>query len=440
MSYRIFISHKVERDKDIARILSDKLRLLSQTNIKVLTCEKTLGGSDWQHWIDENVSSCDMLLYLHTSDEQDLDWCWYEVGVFRGAQGDSRNLVCIKHPALKNPAHLSRYQSYDATHEGLKRFFKETINDGAFSGGKKFNDQLLDSDSNELDQTVSAIVNLFEERQATTYYFRKRLEIGPLTLDPLDPEQALLDAPVTANDVTRELLQLPNIGLKWKDVLTQFQSQQHAWVEDLQQCVKAIRNRGYPKQVMTPFETVNGRICYPVLGRVTRVKNSPVQLVVAFVEGAPTQPENEHTSDLARSPEPLNTILALLNLARRFRWNILSLYHARLTGYLEEDSNLREILAELNEAIARLMQEADKNDFLQPQHLTPIFGPEGGARIKSMFQDFYKSYGDLRKGIREADRELVLKCLEAMESLNKTFLLMAIDEYHNYVVKNVEPT
>jgi hypothetical protein len=57
-----------------------------------------------------------------------------------------------------------------------------------------------------------------------------------------------------------------------------------------------------------------------------------------------------------------------------------------------------------------------------------------------MFQDFYKRYGDLRKGIKESDRELVLKCLEAMESLNKTFLLMAIDEYRNYVVKNVEPT
>lgn len=53
-----------------------------------------------------------------------------------------------------------------------------------------------------------------------------------------------------------------------------------------------------------------GRICYPALGRVTRVKNSPVQLLVTFVEGAPTQPENVHTSDLARSPEPLNTILA----------------------------------------------------------------------------------------------------------------------------------
>lgn len=170
MSYRVFASHKVERDIDLASIFSDKLRLLSSNKIEVLTCEKTPGGSDWQHWIDENVRSCDMLLYLHTSEEQDLDWCWYEVGVFRGAQGDSSNLICIKHPTLKSPAHLSRYQSYDATPEGLKRFFKETINDGAFSGGVKFNEQLLDKDSNELDKAVLAIVSLFEERQATTDY------------------------------------------------------------------------------------------------------------------------------------------------------------------------------------------------------------------------------------------------------------------------------
>jgi len=38
-----------------------------------LTCEKTPGGSDWQHWIDESVSSCDMLLYhvLHRGEAQE---------------------------------------------------------------------------------------------------------------------------------------------------------------------------------------------------------------------------------------------------------------------------------------------------------------------------------------------------------------------------------
>ncbi len=440
MSFQIFISHKVERDRDLAGILSDKLRLLSHTKIEVLTCEKTPGGADWQRWIDQNVRSCDMLLYLHTSDEADLDWCWYEAGVFRGAQGETRNLVCIKHPALRNPAHLSRYQSYEASPDGLKRFFAATIKDGVFSDGERFNEDLLDTDSNELDQAVSDIVGLFEERQATTDYFRKRLEIGPLPVDPSDAEQALLDAPVKANEVTRELLQLPNIGLKWKDVLTLFMERQHAWVEDLQQCVNAIRNRRYPKQVMTPFETVNGRICYPILGRVNRVKYSPVNLVVAFVEGAPTQPDNDHASELARSPEPLNTLLALLNLARRFRWNVLSPYHARLTGHLDEDSDLPELFAELHEAIERLMQEAGKNDFLQPQYLTPVFGPEGGDRIKTMFKEFYASYADLRRGIKESDRERVLKSLEQMQFLNKAFLLMAIDEYHNYVEKNVEPT
>ena len=248
-----------------------------------------------------------------------------------------------------------------------------------------------------------------------------------------------MDATVTVNDVTRELLQLPNITLKWKDVSALFKSQQHAWVEDLRECVKVIRDKGYPKQVMTPFETANGRICYPVLGRVSRVKYNPVQLVVAFVEGAPAQPANEHASNLGRSPEPLNTILALLNLARRFRWNVLSPYHAKMTGHLEEDDDLRLIFNELKEAIERLMQEAEKNNFLQPQQLTPIFGPEGGAKIKSMFMDFYKSRNDLYKGIKEADRERVIKCLEQMQALNKTFLLMAIDEYRNYVDKKVEP-
>ncbi len=432
--FSIFISHKSERDAELATLLKDKLRNLSDKKITVFLSQEIPGGEPWQDWVERNVIKCDMLLLLHTSEHEDNRWLLYEAGVYRGSRNANRHLVCLKNPHLEAPPpQLTNLEAIEATEQGIRDFLMDLLYRSTYTPGWQINPVLLDEDGGDFEDAVKQIDELFFKVQISVDYFRNRLEIGPISEISGDDSDSMDKVLVTANDVTRQLLGLADGELEWGDVCKQRNAKGDLWPMEVNEAVDLIQQRLFFSQVLTPINSTNGRICYPVISRVERIKQMPKNVTVIFVERELTEPEGNFAEELTRAPDIYLTIVSLLNLARRFRWNILNQYIGLLDGFRGAEVNMEEVSAEIWVAIERL--ESDAGDYVMPGHVLPIFPETYRETIEALFTDYGAARESLKQAIEKQDRPEIVAALRFLEPLNKRFLLGGIKLYYSLIQK-----
>jgi hypothetical protein len=378
-----------------------------------------------------------MLLFLHTTEHDDNRWLLYEAGLFRGSRDEDIHLVCLKNPNLDYPPpQLARLQAYEASPDGIKEFFMDLLYRGTFTDGWKVNPHLRDRDEQDFTDAVTSIVQFFVEQQISIDYFRNRLDIGPIgQIRPEDGELVLDEVDVDANDVTKQLLGLSDGPLQWRDISDQCMGNGGAWLDELRETLNLIRDKRAFDQVLTPFNTLNGRTCFPVISRVERLQNIPTRVTVIFVERGPSEPGSELSTGLTRAPQRYLSILTLLNMARRFRWNILNPYIAKLSGFNANELNIEEICAELWSSLKRLEADAAADGFTDPAFVADAFP----SSYRSTIQGYFIEYGAAREKLSQAtgslNREGILEALRLMLPLNKRFLLGGITMYHSLIAE-----
>lgn len=439
----VFISHRAKQDQEVASTIRDKLRILSHRKIESFLCEKMRGGEDWYEWVENNIAKSRLLLLLYTDDEMDLRWCLYEAGLFRGSRSDNQHLICLKNTNIPKPPNpLQRFQAYNADEEGLNKFLTDLLYRGSFSDGVAINPDLLTDDSAELARAVKDIEFLFGERQIQREYFRKRLEIHVSDSESKDDTHEkredpkapnvdglqLIDAEIEAGELTRDLLGLPNGDLTWRDVYIQLNEKGHRWIHEVNEAVRAVRETKAIGQMLTSFDAGTGRICLPLLSRVEHVKNRPKLLSVIFVETEIIEKEGE-LADKLGAPEPLLTIVNLLNLARRFRWNILEHFISKLDHPNVQDNELEDLLGDLVESLTRLEKEAEDKGYLRIEAVALALPEIPRETIKNIFGDFYSDRTVLMDAISNRKKEEVVSCLKNLRTVNKKFLLLGLSEY-----------
>lgn len=432
--FSIFISHKSERDAELATLLKDKLRGLSDKKIKVFLSQEIPGGELWQDWVERNVVKCDMLLLLHTSEHEDNRWLLYEAGVYRGSRHANRYLVCLKNPHLEAPPpQLTNLEAIEATEQGIKGFLMDLLYRSTYTPGWQINPALLDEDGGDFEDAVKQIDEVFFKVQISVDYFRNRLEIGPIGEISDDDSVSMDKVPVTANDVTRQLLGLADGELDWGDVCKQRNAKGDLWPMEVNEAVDLIQRRLFFSQVLTPINSTNGRICYPVISRVERIKQMPKNVTVIFVEREPAEPDGNFAENLTCAPQIYLTIVSLLNLARRFRWNILNRYIDLLDGFRGAEVNIEEVSAEIWTAIERL--ESDAGHYVMPGHVLPIFPETYRETIETLFSDYGAAREFLKQSVEKQDRLEIVAALRSLEPLNKRFLLGGVKLYYSLIQK-----
>ena len=68
-----------------------------------------------------------------------------------------------------------------------------------------------------------------------------------------------------------------------------------------------IESKKFFSQVLTPFDTLNSRRCFPVVARVERLKDQPRSLTLIFVEGDAREAGRREMAELARILRSLAT-------------------------------------------------------------------------------------------------------------------------------------
>lgn len=168
------------------------------------------------------------------------------------------------------------------------------------------------------------------------------------------------------------------------------------------------------------------------------MKRQPRLLSVIFVETENAERARSSKECLTRAPQPLMTIVQLLNLARQFRWNILEHFIAKLGHPDTQGAVLSDLLADLNESLTRLENEADTFGYLQLDSIAQSLPDVSRETIAGMFEDFYAERAELKDAIANTGREEVLASLRKMRFVNKRFLLIALAEYTKRIA-SLEP-
>ena len=233
--------------------------------------------------------------------------------------------------------------------------------------------------------------------------------------------------------MTRQLLGLAEGELDWADVCKQRNEKGDQWPMEVNNAVGLIRQRRFFSQVLTPFNTTNERICYPVISRVERIKQSPKNVTVIFVEREPAATEGDHAESLNPAPQDYQAIVSLLDLALQFRWNILAHYINLLEGFLGADVNMEEVSAEIWTAIDRLESEA--GDYVKPSYVTPVFPEAYHKTINGLFVEYGSARENLKQAIEKKDRHEIVAAMRSMQPLNKRFLLGGLKIYNSLVQK-----
>jgi len=315
---------------------------------------------------------------------------------------------------------------------------------GDFTDKTPINSGLLSDDITEFARAVKDVQSLFQERQVHRVYFRRRLEIhvddpedGQGPADAESNAELMMKSPIEAGELSRDLLGLPQGDLLWRNVYDQLQDQGHAWVKQVHDSAQAIFDNRPIKQVLKSFSAPSGQECVPLLARIEHVKRRPKLLSVIFIDVDKLE-RSETSEDLMRSPVAMRTIVSLLNMARRFRWNIIEHSISKLGKPIISDAEVRDHLSELSEQLMVLEQDAEKAGYLHQDAIVMAM-PEVPRNVISQFFDDYRDDRiELNRAIEALDSESVIECLKRMRTMNKRFLLLGLQEYIR-LVSMIEP-
>src|SRR4051794_28539478 len=88
---RIFISHKMPADTDLAQQIGSRLALYGGNQIKVTHAGKFRYSENWRSRIQQELDQAHWLIYLYTDPDEDWGFCLFECGYFnRTMESDDR--------------------------------------------------------------------------------------------------------------------------------------------------------------------------------------------------------------------------------------------------------------------------------------------------------------------------------------------------------------
>ena len=231
---KIFLSHSTKYG-ELAKSLKVSLQTLEkETLLDIKLSEEMTGATNWWNWIEENVRTADVFLFLYPNARMEMGWCNYELGRFYDG---GRNIVCIKNTDIPEPPPTFQpYQAYNADESGFAKFIKELFVVGTLSRGRPVNPLVEKIGSEFYDRATSVKTQLtkqFTEARVQEQFYERRITISISYDDTrqLDPERSIVQGNAEGlNLLGLDELQRSN-GLRFDSCLVRLLSGPRNWKE-----------------------------------------------------------------------------------------------------------------------------------------------------------------------------------------------------------------
>ena len=440
---QVFLSHK-QKDHAAAKTIGGVLKATSAGKIQVFMAEEIDRGADWVHTIEEELYASDWFILIFTGvEDYDWSWCHHEAGLFCGMlYPDAKRVIVFYPPKVTLPEPLKRYQAVkcettaDGRSDDLDQFFKTMFGEEPYPDFPPINPYFAYEAEAEAEDA---------REQAATKIVQA---VGRLVVESIVPETAIVlhvpdaslldDAGFPAGTRIRRgspamgLFELGDVGFAWDEFQDRLEpSLQKCLAASFlpaiyRACARSVRSGRVASTHTVLRSPADGRHYMPIISRVDIAGDKSVTFTINFVQvAAGTQAEVRHKS-VAR-------IFTLLNLAHRFRWEIIDPYSdpARLQAFVDHRASSSEVaegesgLAVIWEAIRLLEVESTNRGINDPDALPADFGPGARQRIGEMFPLWDDKRRQLKEAADAGDSPTFARILRELDPINVECISLA---------------
>ncbi|HTJ93985.1 MAG TPA: hypothetical protein VL424_12870 [Pararobbsia sp.] len=282
---KLFVSHTTQYSHLAKSLRLSLLALQPSEILDVRIHEDMPGGADWRKWIEDTTRSAHAFVLLYPHEDMDMGWPNFEVARFFGRENERENkVVWIRSPGMrKMPAVFEPYQAYDATSDGIFKFFKETFVDGIFTEHEPLNDEIGEITSAYYERARTAsrdLADQFAEASVRPQFHTRRIQIS-LAYDrgqKLNPQNSFVEGNA---DGMKLIGMASGAELNWATLRKQV-DESIAWPAELESQIEAFATGALPPS-LSPFESGNA-LYIPVITKSETRQSRLYRIAVIFVE------------------------------------------------------------------------------------------------------------------------------------------------------------
>ena len=422
----VFFSYK-KKDERAAVAVVNALRKFSAGKLRIsyqADFTEEIAGKQWRDKIRDEVCRANWFILLLPDPSDDWDWCLYETGIFDRQPTSADRLICLHHPDTKIPSPIEDYHSVPATIPEVEKFLRMVyLNSNPVPGMKAINTSIEDDIPTIAEEIVEAIRPPRKGIVHQTFEPFVNLKIDNAA--KLEDKEGLDDAVLLqANAQALDAFGFIQRPATWGELRSGIQEHggDGRWREELFHVVRKVAQgrKFYPIQAV--FHTSDGKTYRPLLNAVDRTgSRGPINSFNLIFS------EEVGVLNSTSMPEEVSTLVTLLRMTFRFRWEVLEKYGKR---DLSEDD-----IERIENAILRMEVEAESRGIVDQEAVTRIFQPSDADRLNAMFSHWATlrnrsdGSGILDVAIANKDKETISKLLREMIPMNQEFLELATGRF-----------
>jgi hypothetical protein len=438
---QVFLSHKLKDQKSAAEIREEFQA--KGGRLRVFMSENIPKGGEWQKEIEKQLHASDWFVLLFTGvEDEDWSWCHHEAGLFRGMMYPEADRVVVLYPPnVTLPDPLNQYQAVQCQDpEDLYSFFEDLFGKEPYPEFAAINPFFANAREAAAGRQAAAetivkavgrlVVGAIEPKEVMIVHVGNKGDL-------LDRAEFPADARIRRGSGALQLFELGDREFTWREFQEALEpklreSLSHSfWPAIHQACAKSVRSHRLVSTHTVLHSPADEKHYMPTLSRIETTGDDSATFHITFVQvAAGTQAEVRHKS-VAR-------IFTALNLAHRFRWEIIDPYRSldRLRHCVERHARTIDRdgdaatnggggLSMIWEKIRLLEIEAENRGVYDPQALPADFGPAAEDRVREMFTLWDKQRGRLQRAVSEDDAATCAKVLDELDPINVEFISLA---------------
>jgi hypothetical protein len=430
----VFFSYK-KKDEAAASKIVKVLRKYSAGKLRITYMAdfaKDYVGKQWRDEILQAVDRANWFILLLPDPSEDWDWCLYETGLFERELTLADRLICLHHPNTEIPDPIKDYQAVSATIEAVGKFLKKIfVDDNPIPG--------LSAINKEIESEVPAIAREIVDAISPPTHGPERFRFEPWIKLKVENAAALqsrddLDSAIVLN-TNKEALDLFDRITRadtWGELREGIAEAggDSRWREELFHVIRKIANGRKFTPIQAIFKASDGRIIRPIVFAIDRYgKGGSIYAYhINFVEEV-------GAIDATDIPQGVSSLVTLLSMAYRFRWEVLERFTRRELA--EEDVD------RVANALRRIEQDAASRGMFNRVAILNLFTPDSAERINQMMKEWDRlrdsegRRGELDIAIQNKDAEAVSTLLKRIMPMNQDFLEIAAERF-SQVVANLD--
>jgi hypothetical protein len=382
---KIFISHKMEKDGDLAEALARLLRRLSAGKIEVIYAQQLRSGRPYHEFVDDGIAESDIFILLYTG--LDIDWqqCLVEAGQFKAhlkARTNSglfdKRISVLHSDRIEAPRSLSEFTTVRAIKRDVHRFLNDIfIKD-------KIN---LELDEAELESTAEKIVSLFESSVAQDLIF----DLVPnfsISFEDTAHNKGLIDAGSVPDSATLkgtqdwEVLFDRDFSQRiwyWDEITSDWDSKELYQFEITRMIIAAMQNKQPEGCFIRPRGNRNNGSIYRLTLR-RLYKNKHTQMFDFYFNAAPIDLPIFGMDSKTDLKEFL--IYNMINITWYARRRLIDQYYKDITALLTSGKSgpamfkaKKRKLDQIKHELISIEIQSRIRDISEPAYLLGVFGP-----------------------------------------------------------------